>query len=74
MGLSFVAVLRPAVKLLGMARRWMRELVLLVLYFLVLGLTSIIRKARKDPFKGRLSTWEPLQEGDSALEDHLSKF
>jgi len=66
--------LEPFIRLLGLARRGVREVVLSMLYFGVIGPLSLFRRRRRDAFKRRLSTWEAIDEGSSDINDHLRKL
>jgi len=71
---SLITILKPVVRLIGLARRALREVVLSILYFGVIGPLSLFRRGRKDAFKRRLSTWEAIDEGSSDVNDHLRKL
>ena len=71
---SLIAILRPIVRLIGFFRRGVREVVLSILYFGVIGPLSLFRRRRRDAFKRRLSTWEAIDEGGRDINDHLRKL
>jgi len=74
LGISLITILKPLVRLIGLARCALREVALSIFYFGVIGPLSLFHRRRRDAFKRRLSTWEAIDEGSTDINDHLRKL